>query len=341
MCGDIVKSVMQKSVDTIKKNATIEKVVNIISKKQIKLFAVVNNQNYIVGIFNFDEAFNKIAKYISKYKDADVLNLPISKFMNKNIIVSHPEDNLNTVFEKMKGARIDSIVIVEQETPVGIASIYDLFDNRYKCQNKSDKNIVKEMEMKSHLNKDRIIAQLYKEIDILHSQSITDPLTGLFNVRHFNARIEEEVERSKRYNDSIGIIFIDIDHFKNVNDNYGHECGNIILKNIGKLLKNTKSNENCSVLRKSDVAVRYGGEEFIIICPATTKEKAYLIAERIRKTIEKEKIKHKRKTISITVSIGVSEFKSSSKQNIIDVIRKADSAMYEAKRLGRNRVIIN
>lgn len=337
----IIKKLIKSPIDVVDKTTSLGEIISIISKKHIKLFAVVNNKNKIIGILNLDEAFCNIAKYLVKYKDKNVLETKISRFMNKNIIVSHPDDDVNNVFEKMKGAKIDNIVVVDQEVPVGILNIYDLFSSMNKLQNSNNKNIIKEFENKSPKEKDKMIAELSKEVEILRAQSITDSLTGLFNVRYFNARIEEEVERSKRYNENIGIIFIDIDHFKSVNDLYGHECGNVILNNIGKLLRNGDSRENCSVLRKSDVAVRYGGEEFIVICPSTNKEKAFVIAERIRKTIEKTKIQYQKKNISITVSIGVSEFKSSSKQNIVDIIRKADSAMYEAKRSGRNRVVIN
>ena len=198
---------------------------------------------------------------------------------------------------------------------------------------------ISEIEKKSSMEKDKVIKKLMKEIDSLHAQSTIDPLTGLFNVRYFNKIIEEEVERAKRYKYSISIIFMDLDHFKDINDIYGHDCGNVVLHEIGRILSNTSDNIN--TLRKSDIAIRYGGEEFIVICPNTKKEQAYILAERIRKTVEKKRFSYESTIINVTVSVGIAEHKGTSKKPIADTIKNADSAMYEAKHLGRNKVILH
>ena len=95
------------------------------------------------------------------------------------------------------------------------------------------------------------------------------------------------------------------------------------------------------MLRKSDIAIRYGGEEFIVICPNTKKEQAYIVAERIRKTIEKKRFAYESTIINVTVSVGIAEHKGTSKKPIADTIKNADTAMYEAKHLGRNKVILH
>ncbi len=260
--------------------------------------------------------------------------------MNKKLIIAHPEDNITETFYIMRDNKIDYLAVINNDDyPIGVINIYDMYENILKVRMHNMNIAITEIEKKSSIEKDKVIKKLMKEIDTLHAQSTIDPLTGLFNVRYFNKIIEEEVERSKRYKYSISIIFMDLDHFKDINDIYGHNCGNVVLHEIGQLLSNTS--ENINTLRKSDIAIRYGGEEFIVICPNTKKEQAYILAERIRKTVEKKRFIYESNIINVTISIGIAEHKGTSKKPISDTIKNADSAMYEAKHLGRNKVILH
>ena len=340
MYRNIIKSIMENRINVVKKSSTILELIPLISKKSNKILAVTNDSDKIVGVVNYDELLVNILSKISGKKYQDMLNKEISNFMNKNLILVHPEDDILTTFELMKENKIAYIVVINNDNyPIGILNIYDLFENVIKIKIRNMDYSVNEIDKKSSIEKDKVIKKLMKEIDTLHAQSTIDPLTGLFNVRYFNKIIEEEVERARRYKYSISIIFMDLDHFKDINDIYGHDCGNLVLHEIGKLLSNASANIN--MLRKSDIAIRYGGEEFIVICPNTKKEQALILGERIRKTVEKKRFNYESTIINVTVSVGIAEHKGSSKQPISITIKNADSAMYEAKHLGRNKVVVH
>ena len=165
--------------------------------------------------------------------------------------------------------------------------------------------------------------------------SITDELTGLYNQRFFYATLAREVESARRYNQDLALLLLDLDHFKNFNDTYGHLEGDEVLCRCGALIK--------SNVRMSDLAARYGGEEFVLLLPHTSRKRALLVAERIRKGIEdleflpriKDKVLQK---AHITASVGVAIYQESMVGK--DLVLWADRAMYEAKNQGRNRVAL-
>jgi len=159
---------------------------------------------------------------------------------------------------------------------------------------------------------------------------VTDDLTKLFNTRYLNRTIETEIQRSNRYHSSISLIFIDIDHFKNVNDQYGHLIGSKILVEIGQLI--IKS------LRGIDIVARYGGDEFVVVLPQTPPDAAVQIAERIRKSVEHNTfLKKEGYSLKLTASFGVASYPESAKTKE-DLIRLADEAMYRVKYTTRNGV---
>ena len=153
----------------------------------------------------------------------------------------------------------------------------------------------------------------------------TDKLTGAYNRTKFKEIIGREIERVKRYNQPLSIMIFDIDHFKDVNDRYGHSAGDYVLKTIADIVR-----EN---IRKIDYFVRWGGEEFMIISSETNLNEAYVLAERIRETIESYIFEDNGK---VTISLGVTEFKENDTED--NLIKRADGAMYEAKKKGRNQV---
>lgn len=169
-------------------------------------------------------------------------------------------------------------------------------------------------------------------ITILEHETVTDPLTGVFNRRFMEKRLLEEVAKANRYQFELSVLMLDLDHFKQVNDVYGHQAGDQILKEIGNLVGRE--------LRDSDVLARYGGEEFLIIAPNTAPTDANVLAERLRSRIEAHQLVADKKDqkLRVTVSIGVSSYGG----DIIDeqsLIRVADKNLYLAKSAGRNRVI--
>ena len=338
MYRNIIKSVMENCIDIVKKDSTFLELCSIILKSSNKILAVIDNDK-IVGVIDYNDLLINILKDINNKNFIDILNKEVSNFMNKNFLIAYTKNNITNVFDTMIKNKIDYMVIINADNyPIGIVNIYDLFDYTMKLKIRNMNFNINEIEKKSSIEKDKIIKELMEKVDTLYEQSIVDPLTGLFNVRYLNKIIKKEVDRSRRYKYSISIIFIDLDYFKDINDTYGHDCGNMVLYEIGKLLNNDYNYFN--ILRNSDIAIRYGGEEFVIICPNTKKEQAFILAERIRKNVEKKKFEYKSSTINVTVSIGIAEHKGLSKKPISDAIKNADSAMYKSKNLGRNRVTL-
>ena len=165
--------------------------------------------------------------------------------------------------------------------------------------------------------------------DKLTHLALHDTLTGLYNRGSFNAKLQDELKRSQRYKRNISLMMIDIDFFKNINDTYGHQCGDEVLKNIASIISDS--------IRNSDYAARYGGEEFVVILPETMPEEAIELAERIRMTIEEKEFKvSENDMFHLTVSIGIGS--GSQETTPEDLIKAADTAMYNAKGHGRNQV---
>lgn len=171
-----------------------------------------------------------------------------------------------------------------------------------------------------------------KKMALLEQESITDSLTGLKNRRYFDQRLCEEIAYSKRYRLPLSLLLIDVDYFKKVNDTYGHQVGDEVLKNLSFLIM--------SMVRDSDIAARYGGEEIAIIAPSTEKEEAVLLAERLREATQKATvatIQTTQEVIQVSISVGVSTLGLIVNDREA-ILEEADKALYEAKRLGRNRV---
>ncbi|MGF1539244.1 MAG: diguanylate cyclase [Pleurocapsa sp.] len=167
--------------------------------------------------------------------------------------------------------------------------------------------------------------------ETLRYQSLRDPLTGLFNRRFLEESLAREIDRAKRKKQFIGIIMIDIDHFKRFNDTYGHEAGDLVLQTVGNYLKKQ--------IRQYDVACRYGGEELVIIMPDAALENVILRAEEIRKGVRELHLEHDGKKLDrITISVGVSCFPDDGIE-VQSLIRTADKALYAAKTQGRDRVL--
>jgi diguanylate cyclase (GGDEF)-like protein len=171
-------------------------------------------------------------------------------------------------------------------------------------------------------------------LSILNQQlerlSITDSLTQTHNRRHFMERLSQEVKRAHRYGSEVSLLMFDIDHFKSVNDTYGHLAGDFVLSELATGIKKT--------LRETDLLARYGGEEFTIIATPINHPEALKLAERIRSFIECHVFNHDNHRIKVTVSIGVSTWEPSMKDDFEKMILQADSSLYCAKKAGRNRV---
>jgi len=184
------------------------------------------------------------------------------------------------------------------------------------------KRVLKERELQRE--RERMLGKL-------QNLAITDGLTKLNNSRHFYHQLAAEVGRSNRYGHPLSLLLLDIDHFKNYNDQYGHLEGDKVLVRIAGVIK--------SCLRAMDSAYRYGGEEFTIILPETKAKEAITVAERIRSAVEKEShTPNGGDAVFITISIGVTEYRKTEKKSTF--VHRADEAMYSSKENGRNKVTL-
>ncbi|MBN1835668.1 MAG: diguanylate cyclase [Spirochaetales bacterium] len=172
--------------------------------------------------------------------------------------------------------------------------------------------------------------ELQRNCDELERLASYDPLSGLLNRRTLFRRIDVEIERATRMGFPLTGLMIDIDHFKPVNDNYGHQCGDTVIREIGAKLSKS--------LRKYDYAGRYGGEEFFVLFPNTSSETARIIAERFRKDMEESPFSCGNGPLRITVSVGVAQHNPNETPD--KWISRADTAMYRAKQRGRNQVVV-
>jgi diguanylate cyclase (GGDEF)-like protein len=158
--------------------------------------------------------------------------------------------------------------------------------------------------------------------------AMTDSLTGLYNRRYFDSFYENIFDQASRYSTIFSLIMCDIDHFKKINDTYGHDKGDAVLKEVAKILKNN--------IRKSDIAARYGGEEFMIVLPQTELSNCLDVARKIKTLISKINIKD---TGKITISMGVISYSKEFEDKAKDFLKKVDELLYDAKNRGRNRII--
>ena len=159
--------------------------------------------------------------------------------------------------------------------------------------------------------------------------NMIDSLTGVNNRRSLETHLKEEVERHKRYGHPLSLIMFDIDHFKNVNDTYGHQCGDYVLQQIAEMIGNT--------IRTQDVLARYGGEEFCLVLPETPAPAALILAERFRQKIADHVFRFQKERIRVTISLGVS-FMNDLTQDAEILLKKADDGLYAAKNKGRNLI---
>jgi len=185
------------------------------------------------------------------------------------------------------------------------------------------------LRLKRVLNERELTKERVRMMEKLQKLAVTDGLTKLYNSRSFYSQLETEVDRFNRYKHPLALLLLDLDHFKEYNDSYGHLEGDKILVRFSQIIK--------SCLRTNDSAYRYGGEEFTVILPETAGPEAITVAQRIRSALEVERFSPGNgQDAQITISIGVTEYQE--KEELSTFIQRADKAMYVSKQNGRNKV---
>lgn len=243
---------------------------------------------------------------------------PIDDIEVKKDLSSHIDDFKSRVV----------VPIIYEDKILGGFCLYNTTPNKYTDSTHSEYNsssrvfniILEELKLLMR------IKWLYSETRFL---AITDGLTGIYNRRYFQQALSREFARAKRYNSELGLVMFDIDHFKNINDQYGHQFGDKVLAEISAIIRNS--------FRKTDYAARYGGEEFIAILPETNINNTVIPVERIRKSIEEKKFMYGEIPVKVTISIGVTSLTPDIKTEQ-EFLSRADKALYKAKDNGRNRI---
>ncbi|NOZ87575.1 MAG: diguanylate cyclase [Deltaproteobacteria bacterium] len=255
---------------------------------------------------------------------------------------------LDLVMPKLNGIEVTRILKNQERfkmIPIVLLTAADSVESKVKCLDSGADEFlskpvnplelvarVQSMLRIKSLNDDLLSAnEKLKEVNQkLKELSITDPLTGLHNRLYLQMRIGHEFERADRYRSYLSCAMADIDHFKKVNDTYGHAAGDAVLQHIARVFMES--------IRKIDLAARFGGEEFVFILPETDEDEAILVSERIRASVEASPVVFEGRTILATVSIGIVTFPHHDIENEDQLIDCADKALYRAKNSGRNRV---
>lgn len=295
----------------------------------------------ILAVENIADDFKKIGNVL---KDHTQINLSRASNMGeamqvlKNgqfdlILVNHvlPDGDSLDFLKLMskKGLEIPVVVVTGQgdeimASKVILAGAYDYLPKELINEKSLSRSIGNAVE-KFHLKKRGQVA-LRRMAEV----ATRDELTGLYNRRFLKEALKRELARAKRYGAGLVILMMDLDHFKEINDTYGHTVGDMVLCKVGRMLLES--------MRQSDLVCRYGGEEFAVILPNTGGEEARLVCERFREKVSKHQFEYNSSKFQLTLSIGITSHDSSRDQSPLDLINNADQALYQAKREGRNRV---
>ncbi len=236
------------------------------------------------------------------------LQVPARKAMSSPPLTCSPRTTLTVALEKMRENHIRRLAVTRGRKLVGIVTQSDLLEAT-----------------------NRQLAELSREHGQLRAAAMRDELTNLYNRRAFNEFFKEELERVRRYGGLLGLVLFDLDLFKAVNDHYGHDAGDVVLRDFARVL------QDCS--REVDIVARHGGEEFVVLMPAAGTRAARIYAERVRRVLAGRKIRAGKQRLSVTVSAGVCKFTRHA-GSMRAMLKQADLAMYKAKHTGRNRVCV-
>lgn len=266
-------------------------------------------------ILKEEDGNTKIDKAYQLYKEEDYKE-KTDKFDHAELLKLFSKDKKEIYISKEDGTSYAAIPLLSENKFVGILGIEGLPAIDF------DRFVIVATQFALEIKK----VLLYETVEAI---AIRDSLTGLYTRRYLFERLTEELNRSKRYNLKFAFLMIDIDDFKKCNDTHGHLVGDVILKEVARIIKES--------IREIDLAARFGGEEFSLVLPETDKKGALMVGERIRKRINENIFKAYDEKLKITVSAGISIYPDNS-QKAEDIVDKSDQALYKAKTLGKNIV---
>lgn len=286
-----------------------------------KIKSILDAQDNIIIVTNKEEITNVNKKFLDFFQ-----------IKNFDEFIAHKK-NIFDFFEEEFGF-ITKEKINQQDCWVKYIKDLHEVDRIVKIKNSSNEEKVFAINVDYYENKDDYyvisltdITKLKEKSNLLEYQASHDKLTGLYNRNKFDEIFSKEIKRAKRYNNDLSLILFDIDDFKNVNDTYGHQMGDEVLKELAKLLTNN--------VREPDICVRWGGEEFLILLPQTNLQGAISVAEKLRITISKEPLTSLK--LPISTSFGVVQMNENDDE--FSLISKCDKLLYSAKNSGKNKVV--
>ena len=290
----IAQMLMEKEAWDIKSvgpNASLRETAALLLQHNVGALVVTETSHNMVGIVSERDLVAVVAS-----DDPKVGLSSVSEVMTRSVITCGPEDEIAFVLRLMNDHAIRHMPILEQGELLGVVSI----------------------------------RELTKAYELLQIEANTDPLTQVSNRRPFLKTLDKEFDRARRFGHPISVAMLDIDHFKRVNDTYGHEVGDRALQVMSRLL--------ISEFRTIDLVGRLGGEEFALVFPETNLVGAKIACERLRKNIQQAPVSSENPGLSITVSIGITE-STDEVPSGPGMLKRADELLYRAKRTGRNRTV--
>jgi two-component system cell cycle response regulator len=324
----------------------------------VKPFAKGDLYNYVHRLFSGREA-EKFAKAVIGCQDknsANIIRMALEKngfdiseyenamqllgvldeetdllLLDESVKGLNPYELTNLIRKQKEFEHIPIVYITDKGDPLKLVKALDMGANDYLQKPFWDRELI----ARAHalVKTKRLFDVVQSQKKILETLAITDKLTGLYN-RHFLEDVmEKEFSSSVRHNRPLSLAFLDVDHFKKMNDTHGHQNGDLVLEHLGKLLQKS--------FRVSDVKARYGGEEFVVLMPETIVERAVAKMEKFRQSIEKYLIPSLdgQTQLQFTVSIGISGTEHEI-QNKEDLLKFADDSLYKSKKNGRNRITV-
>jgi len=309
---------------SVKEDMTVRKDAERISQRnEAQMSTILENMGarvYIVGTdFCYRYANREVCKALGKSQD-EIVGKSVEDMFPPEI--SHAlMDNNRTVFEQCKTVTaVERIGILQSEEDRYFWSVkVPLFDENGK--------VYALLGMSTDITERKLLE------DKLQQLAMMDGLTGLYNRRHFLELAKKEVRRARRYSQKMGFLMVDIDHFKVINDSYGHACGDRALQEFARVVE--------GAVREADIVARYGGEEFVVALPETSLPGSGILAERIRAAVEAiEVISDNNEVVRFTTSIGGTHLLDEN-DDAEKALSRADKALYEAKSSGRNQVIFH